>query len=65
MLICASCGQSNPPEARFCFACGVVLDQVAPGRDLRKTVTVLFAVTMMPSIGSSIRGIDANGTRPW
>ncbi|MDX6541673.1 MAG: hypothetical protein QOI71_3283, partial [Gaiellales bacterium] len=52
MLICASCGQTNPAEARFCFACGVGLDGVPGGRDLRKTVTVLFSdVTGSTAIG--------------
>jgi DNA-binding SARP family transcriptional activator/class 3 adenylate cyclase/tetratricopeptide (TPR) repeat protein len=39
---CGRCGESNPPEARLCFACGAVL----PGRRRegaeRRLVTVLF-----------------------
>ena len=40
---CAACGQVNPEIARFCLACGAVIEQDA-GRpaDERKTVTVLF-----------------------
>ena len=40
---CATCGQVNPEIARFCLACGAVIEQAA-GRpaDERKTVTVLF-----------------------
>ena len=40
---CATCGQVNPEIARFCLACGAVIEQDA-GRpaDERKTVTVLF-----------------------
>ena len=52
MLICASCGQANPAEARFCFACGLGLDEISVRRDLRKTVTVLFVdVTGSTAIG--------------
>jgi class 3 adenylate cyclase/DNA-binding SARP family transcriptional activator/tetratricopeptide (TPR) repeat protein len=39
---CGRCGESNPPEARLCFACGAAL----PGRPRegaeRRLVTVLF-----------------------
>ena len=43
MAACAACGQVNPEIARFCLACGAVIEQDA-GRpaDERKTVTVLF-----------------------
>jgi class 3 adenylate cyclase/tetratricopeptide (TPR) repeat protein len=52
VLICASCGQTSPAEARFCFACGVGLDGVPAGRELRKTVTVVFSdVTGSTAIG--------------
>ena len=52
MLICASCGQTNPAEARFCFTCGAELDGVPAARDLRKTVTVVFSdVTGSTAIG--------------
>jgi class 3 adenylate cyclase len=41
---CPSCGQPNPPEARFCNACGSPLASRAPGlEEERKVVTVLFA----------------------
>jgi class 3 adenylate cyclase/tetratricopeptide (TPR) repeat protein len=40
-VICASCGRENPPEFRFCGACGGALAAEAPA-DVRKTVTVLF-----------------------
>jgi class 3 adenylate cyclase len=42
MTVCAACGQENPVEARFCLACGTTL-QLGPGREVRKTVSVLFA----------------------
>ena len=52
MPICASCGEENSEEARFCFACGVRFGAVAAARELRKTVTVLFSdVTGSTAIG--------------
>ena len=40
---CAACGQENPLEARFCFACGAPLgaETAVPG-DERRVVTVIF-----------------------
>ncbi|MGN6796849.1 MAG: AAA family ATPase [Gaiellaceae bacterium] len=40
-MTCATCGAENRAEARFCDACGAAL-AVAPPREQRKTVTVLF-----------------------
>jgi class 3 adenylate cyclase len=41
---CPSCGQENPPSARFCSACGASLSGPAHGLpEERKVVTVLFA----------------------
>ena len=42
---CPSCGEENPARARFCLNCGTPLtaDAAAPGREVRKTLTVLFA----------------------
>jgi class 3 adenylate cyclase/tetratricopeptide (TPR) repeat protein len=43
-LICARCNKANPPEARFCLACGNSLaDASHPAREERKVVSVLFA----------------------
>ena len=42
-VICAQCGQENPEGFRFCGACGAALAEAAPAREVRKTVTVLFA----------------------
>jgi class 3 adenylate cyclase len=43
VIVCSSCGQENPPSARFCNACGAALEQSAPGLgEERKLVTVLF-----------------------
>jgi class 3 adenylate cyclase len=41
MATCVSCGQVNPPGARFCNACGAAV--VTEVREERKIVTVLFA----------------------
>ena len=42
MQVCASCHQESPDGFRFCGVCGAALD-VAPAREERKVVTVLFA----------------------
>src|SRR5919108_5073685 len=44
MIVCSSCGRENPPESRFCNACGSPLAPAAVvAREERKTVTVVFA----------------------
>src|SRR6266567_7397680 len=45
MITCSACGQENPPQARFCLACGTELGTAtsATPREERKVVTVLFA----------------------
>jgi class 3 adenylate cyclase/tetratricopeptide (TPR) repeat protein len=51
---CLSCGEANPATARFCSACGAELDAPA-GREVRKTVTVLFAdVTGSTALGERL-----------
>jgi class 3 adenylate cyclase/tetratricopeptide (TPR) repeat protein len=40
---CASCGQDNPEGFRFCGNCGAALEQAAPQREVRKTVTIVFS----------------------
>jgi class 3 adenylate cyclase/tetratricopeptide (TPR) repeat protein len=42
MPICAQCGEDNPARARFCLACGSPLAASGSGREVRKTVTVVF-----------------------
>src|SRR4029079_1945043 len=39
---CTSCGEPNPPGARFCSSCGAALGEVAPPHEERKLVSVLF-----------------------
>ena len=65
-LICAQCGQENPDGFRFCGACGAALADAAPAREVRKTVTVLFAdVVGSTALGESrdpeaVRALMAN-----
>src|SRR3954447_11743610 len=40
---CPNCGEVNPERARFCLACGRPLTEPAPAREVRRTVTVVFA----------------------
>ena len=43
MVVCSSCGQENPPGARFCNACAAPLGAAAvETREERKTITVVF-----------------------
>lgn len=42
MIACASCGQENPDNARFCLACGRELAAAAPRREERRVVSVVF-----------------------
>src|SRR5437763_9980234 len=54
MLTCLRCGEENAEGARFCAACGARLT-AAPGREVRKTVTVLFAdVTGSTALGEQL-----------
>jgi class 3 adenylate cyclase len=43
MRMCAQCGEDNPVRARFCLACGSPLAASGTGREVRKTVTVVFS----------------------
>ncbi|MBV8196287.1 MAG: AAA family ATPase [Candidatus Dormibacteraeota bacterium] len=52
MRVCAKCGRENPGDATFCNGCGSPLAEVAPSREQRKTVTILFCdVTGSTSLG--------------
>ena len=42
MAVCLRCGEANPVHARFCLACGAPLEEPAPAREMRKTVTIVF-----------------------
>ncbi|HEX5949272.1 MAG TPA: adenylate/guanylate cyclase domain-containing protein [Actinomycetota bacterium] len=61
MRTCPACGEPNADRARFCQACGRPLDVEAPIREVRKTVTVLFAdVTGSTGLGERL---DAESLR--
>ena len=52
MPTCSQCGTENPEGARFCLSCGVPFRAASKGRELRKTVTVLFCdVTGSTALG--------------
>jgi class 3 adenylate cyclase/tetratricopeptide (TPR) repeat protein len=54
VVTCSSCGEANPDNARFCSACGAELGAAA-AREVRKTVTVLFAdVTGSTALGEQL-----------
>ena len=54
MATCPSCGVQNPDGARFCNACGATLAP-SPAREVRKTVTVIFAdVTGSTALGEQL-----------
>ncbi|MGH2679967.1 MAG: ATP-binding protein [Actinomycetota bacterium] len=55
MSACPSCGTENAPEAKFCSECGASLAEIAPAREARKTVTVLFCdVTGSTELGEHL-----------
>ncbi len=55
MATCSSCGEENPPRARFCLGCGLALAEDAPAGGIRKTVTLLFAdVTGSTGLGERL-----------
>ena len=55
MPACGHCGQDNPEIARFCLACGAPLAAPAGRREVRKTVTVVFAdVTGSTALGERL-----------
>jgi class 3 adenylate cyclase/tetratricopeptide (TPR) repeat protein len=39
---CPSCGETNPPESRFCSSCGAKLELPGGLREERKLISVLF-----------------------
>src|SRR2546430_2124936 len=53
---CASCGEGNPPDARFCSSCGARLGDAGPVHEERKLVSVLF----VDLVGSTARADKAD-----
>jgi class 3 adenylate cyclase/tetratricopeptide (TPR) repeat protein len=53
--VCASCGRASKGDFRFCPYCAAPLEAVAPPREQRKTVTVVFCdLTGSTALGESI-----------
>src|SRR5437762_473404 len=45
MPFCTACGTENPPQARFCFACGATIAEAPPAAqpsEERKVITAIF-----------------------
>ncbi len=52
---CPQCGQENPEGFKFCGACGASLEAAPAPREMRKTVTVVFAdVTGSTALGEQL-----------
>ena len=43
LSVCPQCGQENPTGFRLCGMCGASLTAAEPTREVRKTVTIVFA----------------------
>ncbi len=55
MQTCPSCGRENPEDFTFCPGCGRALTPPPPGREVRKTVTVVFCdVTGSTALGEQL-----------
>jgi predicted ATPase/class 3 adenylate cyclase len=55
MPACGTCGHELTPDAKFCANCGSPVGEVAPAREVRKLVTVLFAdVTGSTALGEQL-----------
>jgi class 3 adenylate cyclase/tetratricopeptide (TPR) repeat protein len=54
MAFCTECGTENPPQARFCLACGTAMAETpapAPPSEERKVITAIF----VDLVGSTAR----------
>jgi class 3 adenylate cyclase/tetratricopeptide (TPR) repeat protein len=55
MATCPNCGRESPDEFEFCPACGQPLTSPPPGREVRKTVTLIFCdVTGSTALGERL-----------
>src|SRR5215468_5838570 len=55
VIVCPSCGETNPERARFCLACGTELAASAPPPGSRKMVTIVFCdVTESTALGEAL-----------
>ena len=65
MAACPACGQVNPEIARYCLACGVLIEQdVGRPAEERKTVTVLFCDLVEFTVGTGKKGHCEESVRP-
>ena len=55
MLTCPNCGRESPEDFAFCPACSTPLSPVAPAREVRKTVSIVFCdVTGSTALGEQL-----------
>jgi class 3 adenylate cyclase/tetratricopeptide (TPR) repeat protein len=55
MPTCSNCGRESPEDFAFCPVCGAPLAAATPGRETRKTVTVVFCdVTGSTALGERL-----------
>ncbi len=55
MPTCPNCGRESPEDFAFCPVCGAPLAAASPGRETRKTVTVVFCdVTGSTALGERL-----------
>src|SRR5712692_282259 len=55
MLTCPSCARESPEDFAFCPACSTPLAPVAPAREVRKTVSIVFCdVTGSTALGEQL-----------
>ncbi|MGZ6543982.1 MAG: adenylate/guanylate cyclase domain-containing protein [Actinomycetota bacterium] len=55
MLTCPNCGRESPDDFAFCPACSTPLSPVAPAREVRKTVSIVFCdVTGSTALGEQL-----------
>ena len=57
MRICPSCGEQNPERMRLCTVCGASLTATV-ARESRRTVTIVFAMPKVHSVGTEEPGSD-------
>jgi class 3 adenylate cyclase/tetratricopeptide (TPR) repeat protein len=57
MRICPSCGEQSPERMRFCNTCGASLSATV-ARESRRTVTIVFAMPKVHSLGGEAPGPD-------
>ncbi len=55
MVTCPNCGRESPDDFAFCPACSTPLSPLAPAREVRKTVSIVFCdVTGSTALGEQL-----------